>query len=261
MAARARLIAALIGRPLADLQAEIASLPAGVAWVVTDDGRAAGIRVDRTDPPGLMRVHAVDGPAIAPLVDDLQAAYAGRPVRVGLRRAPGAAAWLAARGWTPADCFVVLRRSVFAATPPLPADVEERALDAVGVDTYLELEADAFSSVPGHAPWNADDFARMSRDPGFDRDLIRVLVDAHGPVGLLHAGLPHTVEAIGLRARARGRGLGRWLLRRCEALLRARGATSTELLVAESNRAAVALYLAEGYAEVERRDVWASPPG
>jgi ribosomal protein S18 acetylase RimI-like enzyme len=257
VAARAGLIGALTGRDPADVQAEMDALPDGVAWVISEDGRAAGIRVDRTDPPGLMRVHAVDGPAIAPLVADLRAAHPGRRVHVGLRRAPGAAEWLAARGWRLVDRFLVLRRADFAAVPPLPPDVVERGLDDVGIAAYLALDAETFTGVPGHAPWNPDDFARMARDPGFDRDLVRILVDAQGPVGFVYASRPQTVEAIGVRTRARGRGLGRFLLRRGEALLRDRGATATDLLVAESNRRALTLYLAEGYREVERRDVWA----
>jgi N-acetylglutamate synthase len=64
------------------------------------------------------------------------------------------------------------------------------------------------------------------------------------------------VESIGVVPRARGRGLGRWLLRRCEALLDDRGAREITLRVAQSNAPAAALYAAEGYAEVSRSVAW-----
>lgn len=266
-------VAALVGSTPDALRGEIAAFPEGVEWVALQRGGAvvaAGIRVERTDPPALVRLCLEEGAApeaVEPLVAmiEVEAARRGSDrARVGLRRAPGVDAWLRARGYVPSDRWLEMARDgPPAPVPPLPAGIVERGLDEVGPAAFLAVHDQAFRGSPGHVSLSPDDWERIAREPGFDPDLARVLSDEAGPLGLLRGALPPggegVVEVIGLAPRARGRGLGRYLLRRTEALLRARGAAVIGLTVAESNRAALALYRAEGYRERDRREVWEGP--
>lgn len=121
---------------------------------------------------------------------------------------------------------------------------------------------DAFAGVGFTVPVTAEDGARIIASPGFDPMLLRFVVDADGAVGLLHGVVAperegeNEVETIAVASRARRRGLGRWLLRRCEALLDAAGGREVVLRVAASNVAALALYRAEAWLERWRRGAW-----
>jgi ribosomal protein S18 acetylase RimI-like enzyme len=105
-----------------------------------------------------------------------------------------------------------------------------------------------------------EDAERQMATPSFDASLLRFLTDGEGVLGMLRGVIDRDgageVESIGLAARARGRGLGRWLLRRCEALLDERRPREVCLRVAESNVPAISLYRAEGYEEVKRDVAW-----
>ena len=96
--------------------------------------------------------------------------------------------------------------------------------------------------------------ALLGRDVAALRAEVAALPDGIEGVALLRDGVPaavaerageHEVETIAVASRARGRGLGRWLLRRCEALLDGAGAREVVLRVAASNAPALALYRAE----------------
>ena len=86
----------------------------------------------------------------------------------------------------------------------------------------------------------------------------RVFLDAAGPVAvLLLARLPHepTLEVVyvGVALRARGRGLGRLLLRRALAEATRAGAEKVVLAADAANVPALRLYRAEGFRTVQRR--------
>ncbi|HZZ83633.1 MAG TPA: GNAT family N-acetyltransferase [Anaeromyxobacteraceae bacterium] len=138
--------------------------------------------------------------------------------------------------------------------------LREVGLREVGTASWAALASDAFRGVAFSPSMSEADAARQATDSGFDEGLLRFVCDGEGPLGVLRGTLsPEAVgevDSIGVHARGRGRGLGRWLLRRCEELLELRGAREVVLRVAASNERALRLYLAEGYAEVERWAAW-----
>ncbi len=265
------LIAALLGRDLAALRAEVAALPDGIEGVaLMEDGApaAVGLWVAKgVAETGRCALTWLAGPAPAALaiVEAMEARARGmgaRTLRVVERDAPGTGAELEARGYRPADAVVGMRRT--RPRPPLglPDGLAEVGLEQVGLEAWAALENDAFAGVGFTVPVTADDGARIVASPGFDPKLLRFVVDAEGALGLLRGVVAperegeHEVETIAVASRARRRGLGRWLLRRCEALLDAAGAREVVLRVAASNAPALALYRAEGWVERWRRGAW-----
>ncbi|BDG03118.1 GNAT family N-acetyltransferase [Anaeromyxobacter oryzae] len=264
-------IAALLGRDVAALRAEVAALPDGIEGVaLLEDGApaAVGLWVAKgLTETGRCALAWLAGPAPAALaiVDAMEArarSAQARTLRVVERDAPGIGAELEARGYQPADAVVGMRRTRPRPPLALPAGLAEVGLEQVGLEAWAALENDAFAGVGFTVPVTADDGARIVASPAFDPKLLRFLVDADGPVGLLRGVVAperegeNEVETIAVASRARRRGLGRWLLRRCEALLDAAGAREVVLRVAASNAPALALYRAEAWVERWRRGAW-----
>jgi len=265
--------AELCGEPASELAAWLASLPPGiepVALCVGDQVIAYGLdlvrELARTGVAKLVRVYAYDRDSglalVAHAVAQARAARA-RALEAGIARAPGVGDALAARGWRRIESHVTMGRPArgLAGSAPLPAGVVERTLAEVGDAAFVEVGNVAFAATPGAFPLTRDDFARIRLEPGFaDGAFCRALADSEGPIGFLRGHLlPEgigEVVALGLVPRARGRGLGRWLLHRCEQLLEGGGARELKLSVAASNVAAFALYEREGYREESRRDVY-----
>lgn len=258
-------------RPLAptELTADQQSLPDGIVAMgaFAEQPGAHGLWIareaERTGTGKLVRTCGALEPALALVAwaADEARRLGARALQVGVMDAPGLGDALAARGYRVVESFVTLRRvGGPRACPPLPEGHRERTLADLGDARYLEIANAAFDGVPGSFPLTPADFARVRTEPGFVESLVRVVEDRDGPVGFLRGSLApgHAgeVDAIGLLPRARGRGLGRYLLRRCEELLDEAGAPSVQLLVAASNANAYALYLKDGYAEIARRDSW-----
>jgi ribosomal protein S18 acetylase RimI-like enzyme len=185
-----------------------------------------------------------------------------RTLRVAERDCPGIGAELEARGYQPADTMVGMRRERPRPPLALPTGLAEVGLEQVGLEAWTVLENDAFAGVGFTVRVTADDAARIVASPEHDPKLLRFVVDSEGAVGLLRGVVAperegeNEVETIAVASRARRRGLGRWLLRRCEALLDGAGAREVVLRVAASNAQALALYRAEGWVERWRRGAW-----
>jgi len=112
----------------------------------------------------------------------------------------------------------------------------------------LALDAVCFAQPWTEAGW------RSELDPARQRPL--VLVIGAPAVGLACApilGERCELRRIAVLAQARGRGLGRDLLRSVIAHARAAGCARVELEVAADNHAALALYGRAGFVEVGRR--------
>ena len=269
-------VAPLVGRAPADFRADLASLPAGlegVALVGAEGPLAVGLWI----PAGLggrcrlTWLGASPGGAGAAAALELVAEAEARAraegaerIEVTVRRVEDIAPLLEARGYRRSDALVRMRWPGPRPVPQLPGGTAERSLDEVGPAAWAAIANETFADVAFNVPMTAEDGRRRVADPAFDARLLRFVVDAEGVAGFLHgdvnAGGTGEVQSIGVAGRARRRGLGRWLLRRAEALLLEAGAREIVLRVAASNPEAVALYLAEGYAEVSRVVSWERPP-
>jgi ribosomal protein S18 acetylase RimI-like enzyme len=264
-------LGALLGESAADVRAELVGFPHGIRGVALVEGRApvaAAILVEvELASAGRVRLASVSardphrGLALVEWGERAVRAAGARTYAVSARRAEGLSAVLEARGFRVEDALLRLRRGPRRPLPALPAGVEERTLARAGVAAWVRIDDEAFAGVAFAARRTVREAERLVASPAFDAGLLRVLVDAEGPVAFLRGTLGSDgegeVESIGVAARARGLGLGRWVLRRCEALLDARGASEVVLRVAESNAPARALYASEGYAEVSRAPLWA----
>lgn len=263
--------AELAGQPVDAYRAELAALPDGIhalGWVEGSTVLATGLEIEReVERAGrgmLVRVRARSLEAAAALVkwaEGHSRRLGAQSQAVGVMAAPGLAELLVKRAYRKLESFITMRRaSGPREVPALPAGFHEQTLDECGDARYLEVGNAAFDGVPGSFPLTAADFARVRTEPGFRASLVAVVGDAEGLVGFLRGsyapGHPGEVESLGLLPRARGRGLGRYLLHRCEALLQSAGATDIQLLVAASNAPAANLYRRHGYVEIARRDTF-----
>jgi mycothiol synthase len=160
------------------------------------------------------------------------------------------------------DAIIRLRGPAPRPLPPLPPGLVERAYDPASladIDAFVDVHNEAFQGIPFTGPATRETMLASARLPAFDAGLIKLIDDQEGAAGFLRGAVERDVgqiEVLGLLPRARGRGAGRWLLRRAEELLRAEGATSIVLSVVASNTPARSLYASEGYVEEERRIVW-----
>jgi len=265
--------ALLLGQHPRELATELAGFPAGVRGValVSNSGvLAIGLFVPASvGGGGRCALARLATPAGASPHDALalvswaeeQARREGATVfEVVERAAPGLGPLLAADGFRPADAMVRMRRDARRPVPPLPAGLREATLLEIGAAGWAALASAAFQGIAFSPAVSEVDTARQAAEPGFDEGLLRFVRDEAGPLGFLRGILSHDgtgeVDSIGLLPRARGRGLGRWLLRRCEELLDLRQAREVVLRVAAANEVAFALYRAEGYAEVGRWTAW-----
>lgn len=264
-------VAACLERPLPEVEAEARALPSGIYGVALLDGErvlAAALVVDkelaRTGRRGVARLRSAPGsPAEAalPLLAELEEGAlreGAATMRVTPAEGAGMGAALLARGYALTDAFVVLRRApLLPRGAALPPGFAEAGLEALTEEAFVELHNDAFAGVPAAVALAVADLRRLFEDPRFTRALVRVVFERGAPVGFLRVSLRDDgegeIEEIGLVPRARGRGLGRWLLHRAERLLAAEGVVVGRLLVAASNEPALRLYLSEGYEERSRR--------
>lgn len=131
----------------------------------------------------------------------------------------------------------------------LPDDVTVRPAERADLLAVLRIERTCFTD-----PWSYDAFERFLGEPAF------LVAERHGEViGYAVAdSTPNLGRDIGhlkdlaVRPDARGRGVGRGLLRAALGSLRAQGAMVVKLEVRESNEAARALYDDEGFDTLRR---------
>lgn len=111
------------------------------------------------------------------------------------------------------------------------------------------MEAIHAASFPAGEAWRASDFDTYLRLPGGFG-----LIDPDGGLILARvAGDEAEILTLGVVPPARRRGIARGLLRAACALAASRAAAAMFLEVAAPNRAAAALYGAEGFVEIGRR--------
>ncbi|MFC5278113.1 ribosomal protein S18-alanine N-acetyltransferase [Halorubrum rubrum] len=130
-----------------------------------------------------------------------------------------------------------------------PAEATIRPVERADLLAVLRIERECFSD-----PWPYDAFERLIDAPAFlvaerDGEVLGYLVADVTP----NAGrdIGH-VKDLAVRPDARGRGVGRALLRAGLARLRAAGAAVAKLEVREGNDPARSLYAAEGFEPVRR---------
>jgi poly(3-hydroxyoctanoate) depolymerase len=266
-------VAALLRRAPEDLALELAGMPVGAEGLAVLEGllpSAVGLlvrsNVNATGRASLAWLSA--GPAapatrvlrLVEAAEQRARASGARVLEVVEKHAPGIASLLERRGYRPVNAIIRMRRGALRDPLPLPAGHHEVSLEAAGLDAWVEVANAAFLGLPFNVPLRRGELERLVGQPRFDPTLVRLVRDDLGPVGFLHGTIAHDgigeVESIGVVDRAKRRGLGRWLLRRCEQLLEGRGAREVELRIAESNAAAVSLYRREGYIEVARSRAW-----
>ncbi len=145
--------------------------------------------------------------------------------------------------------------------PPLPAGFHELALDQVFTVDFLTASNDGFEGIPSAGPFTLSHWERFLTLSYVHPSLIRAVADEHGIVATLIGvrGKEEgrgVVDNISVVRRARGLGLGRWILFRCEELLRQDGAREVELSCDSRNTPAWTMYHRNGYEEVNRREIW-----
>ncbi len=262
-------VAQLYDRSAESLESMLAGWPSGVRGYALESVRgviAAALRVEGEGSLSLAQLtrDPVLQPRRAlPLVawGEQQAREHGAPkLRISLKGAPGLGPLLEARGYALTERFL---RLVLDGEPPAPAPLPEGvrpvSLAEIGVERFLAMSNTAFATVPGALPLGAQDWERMTQGPGYRDDLLQILVGPSGPLGFVRAEVEAAVgsiDALGLVPRARGLGLGRWLLRWCGRALRDQGHETVDLWVAESNTPALRLYTSEGYRQVLVRESW-----
>jgi ribosomal protein S18 acetylase RimI-like enzyme len=128
--------------------------------------------------------------------------------------------------------------------------VRLRRATARDLDALLAIERECFRT---------DRLTRVDLDNALahPRAALWLLADRAGPAGYALLRLPDRrgiarIDSLGVARRARGRGLARRLVARCERAARAAGGARLRLEVRASNRAARALYAGFGYAEQAR---------
>ena len=247
----------------------MAAFPEGVSGLALCEGErvlAAALLVDHPSWSALALARLALDPdippeAALPLLAWAEACAGARGLRVSLHRAPGVGALLAGRGFALTERFLLMRLDGPAAEPgPPPAGTRPIAAADLDVDAFLAMSNAVFEGVPGALPMSPAGWAALVAGEAFRPSLLHVLADPDGPVGFARGELgaegAGVVEAVGVASRGRGRGLGRWLLRSCQRALAEAGARRHELLVAESNAPACALYRAESYRVREARESW-----
>ncbi len=262
-------VAALYERTPESLAAMAASWPAGVRGVALVSVRGVlAAAICARGPESLSLAQLARDPVLQPeralpLIawGEQQAREHGAPtLRVSLKAAPGTGRVLEARGYRLTERFLRLVLDGDAPDPgPLPDGVRAAALSELALDRFLAMSNAAFATVPAALPMTAADWAAIASGPAYREDLLRVLLDPSGPLGFVRAEVEDrtgTIDALGLVPRARGRGLGRWLLRWCGRALQAQDLTTVDLWVAESNTPALRLYEGDGYHRVLARESW-----
>lgn len=165
-----------------------------------------------------------------------------------------------------------LTRDRPAEPPAFAADVIVRWFEP-GTDdeVYVELLNATFADHPSPISWSLDEIRNVHGLPGFDPTTILVVADAAAPrrlIGLVRVDRYDEgdrrigdIRLVGVLPDARGRGIGRELLRWGIAELRARGTEDVELNVEGLNERALGLYRRAGFEPVVEWPHWTLPLG
>ena len=176
----------------------------------------------------------------------------------------GAAALASSMGFVRSRVLWQMRRSLYAPLPKphLPAGVDLRTFrPGVDEDSWLVVNARAFSRLPDQGGWDRDDLERRIREPWFSADGFLMAWRGDRLVGFhwtkVHGGGPHEdghphepigeVYVVGVDPDERGRGLGRALTLAGLHHLRSLDLSQAMLYVDATNTTAIALYEALGF--------------
>lgn len=249
-----------------------------LAAVAEDEGRVAGwivpLHDDLTvDLPFRRRGH---GRRLVEAGRRL-AAHQGLPhLRVWVPRREGPEAFARACGLHYHSSLWLLRLDDAASPPPpaFPDDVLVRWLEP-GIDepAFVELVNEAFLDHPSPLALELAEVRRVHAKPGFDPSTILLVASASDRerlVAFCRTGryvdddgeMAGEVKLLGVLREARGRGLGRQLVRWGIDDLRRRGVARTFISVEGANEGALGIYEAEGFRRHVEWPHWVAPlPG
>jgi ribosomal protein S18 acetylase RimI-like enzyme len=264
-----------LGRPdytLEDVRADWAAPgfdPARDAWLVEDAGTALGYAL--LDDRGIALVTVPPAGEGRGVGTALRAAAEARAVERGEARVSQfvpasnqlARSHLLAAGYRHALSYFRMRMELTDAAEPPDVAVRtfERGRDDVAVHSLVQA---AMADVEGNQPrtlesWRAAAFGKQ----GWEPSLWLLHEDSDGLAGaVLCERWEHGVgfvEYLVVAARARGRGLGRALLRHGLTALRAAGMTVAELSVQGANASAIRLYESVGMSPAWTVERWEKP--
>jgi mycothiol synthase len=203
------------------------------------------------------------------------AAHAGLlQLRLWVPRRRGPEAFARAAGLAYHSSLWLMRMDPDAAppAPSFPPGVVVRWLEP-GRDepAFVELVNDTFRDHPSPLGVELEEVRRVHARPGFDPSTIMLVARVEEPdrlVAFCRVGtfaeddgkLAGDVKLVGVRRDARGRGLGRELVRWGVEALRERGVGRTYLSVEGENEGALRIYEREGFRREVEWPHWAAPP-
>lgn len=170
---------------------------------------------------------------------------------------PASAHLAATYGFQPSRRLLHLHRHVTAAPDAAPPDgVTVRAfVPGLDEERWLELNNRIFQGHPENGAWTMDDLRARMAQPWFDPGDVLMAEQRGNLAGFCwikvedrgETGRVGEIYVIGTAPRARGLGLGRFLLARALQHLRERGVRLAAIYVDESNGAALSLYESLGF--------------
>ena len=151
------------------------------------------------------------------------------------------------------------------AAPAWPDGVTVRAFDgsAEMLERWNMAYTVSFGASWRYRPGTLADCRRLSEEPGFHPDDVKLAFAGGEPAGLVRVAweqeggeVAGSVEIAGVVPAQRGRGLGRALLRAGLQRLGSRKCRCFRLIVDADSPVAPALYQSEGFASVAMRQIW-----
>lgn len=151
-------------------------------------------------------------------------------------------------------------REVDVPSPWWPSDVTVRSMTLADAPLVGELLRDAFAEHPGDNEHDDETTAAAMAEPSTRLDLSLVVTGEHGAIATIIANSQTDggyVGVLGVRSRARGRGLGTSLLRHVFRAFAAEGQPVVRLHVEQENTTgAVGVYEAAGMRPVHATHIW-----
>lgn len=122
---------------------------------------------------------------------------------------------------------------------------------------WLETNAQAFSWHPEQGRLTQRDLSARMAEPWFDPETFLVIdgeqgMSAYSWLKIVPGSSTGEIYVVGVSPSAQGKGLGRALIRQSLRLMQERELSSADLYVDADNGAALAMYLAQGFAVAER---------
>lgn len=212
-------------------------------------------------------VLAADGEVAAALVAHVVARARGFAERIRISAAadePAKHAALRGAGFAPVFDFVTYARRVGPGDGAVAALPWRRIGWAdLDVERLRDVENDTFAGVPNAPPMSADELAEALASPRCDRDATAAWADDAGAYVAFaqlsrdadERGRFASVDAVGVRAALRGRGVAAALID--DVIARVAGEVAeVRALIASTNAASIALHAGRGFAERARRTVY-----